>query len=1741
MKFSVILLILYIIECLPTLPKSLRYRNINALAASFWCLIGAVAIDFTLNFFSVITYASEELIAFAALQTIVLVIVKLVSRNRDSYVKYGVPTKYTSGWRYNILSLFYDTKQKSSTLYTKNGTNQIGIAAFLCGVVLLSTIIYQAYTYPAIRNTLILPFYPIALYSFITEFVIFCMGESKWGMLVKRYKNRKKCKNPRELAKSRFASISDFSYIFMKNFVWEPLHIIRATKFKWKPDAFTSSIKYYDFDNKSKTEYSEKEYNPALENFIESNGMKPDNLYITAYNLIDREQNVLLKTPSYADFEPYLTAIVKMKVAKTQKIVLIVNNEEKKQLTKKKMCEAFNEYMGFDEIPVMLTIDECITRERQSHNDEKSEGGNKTLSHFDDLTNKGWVTVETGKNVPLKNPDIIIAAPEDICDPKYVEFLRTVIPKLGLIVYYDFSDCVQEEALFAKIVHSVLDYDDEISSLYMADSFFDLEQVVDNFFSKRNIYEIIVPRKPSRESYVMAWKAENINEMQSRTNPDASRDMGNHIPILYDAGTYTENDFILVEDEFDTYAENQLNFSKEGISNRFEYHVGWTNVIGGNSVMCTVSDTYNNVAHTYLAMSGVGEFSEYINIISRPYLLRNYLMYHLRFFTLYPGVLSSYSPGLIKTPKAVSYEAIVKLLVVGCTANQLMSYAEKADINCEQTAEEIIKALVRCAEYDGSDEIEITKDAYGRYYINESVYQRIIQNSGLVEKIYFITNRQVIVRNKRDFSCLTPQQKIVLNGVKYTVEKIIDENRVELTDSNTREPLYIMRPIRSCEIKVKQIEENKKYVQNNSNSSISFRRLISDVDINVYGSIVFKDSFHPFGDNAKYDYHSIDKKQSKTYKNINVFNIQIESRHINDTNCERVAHLFAILMNEMLPTFFPRHHKRIIVGCNGWNIGPELENQNITTLHTVAQMNIENIEHSNGKLNLYILEDSPVETGLVNVFWQDEEFRYMLKILEDYLFYQKIINRRERKEIFSAKYIKDLNLLKRTLLEVINETFEAYDENGNFISNFTNKIRVSRNKFNNLEIMDKFDITCDFCGKKIVTKPSQEKNYHFYAYSGMVSCMECFSRAVCTETYSQNDICGLEYIINKWFMKSYGEQVDSQYYNYLEDAERISELANSTTPMLDRYIATDDCEADGVLGLTPINAKYGDNIDVWTNAEQVAITAELEQSNETIDDIVRASYLVEDINRSYILIRNGLPYEQYMGVLAHEMTHQWQIANLDLDKMCTNTPGNAIDEFSKRIDLTMYRIEGHAEWERITYLKKNGHGRYARKEQKILQATRNAYGIGYIWMKNMMKLGHDDMRISANRTFSFIMKRNWYQFTKNSFALMRLYFGDIEISKEPEPATPVTDSPTNPTPHNDIPYTPKGNVSYYVYSQLKDEKSRLLYDTILNAISKHSTTVDLTELCEFIELKRTTEMIRSDHPELFWFPTSIMLSGNVVQLTYPVTKEEATVLQAEIDKEVKNYTSLLHSGMSEYDVTLCLFKALIKNVDYDSIALENQKSDSSNGVKGLDYLRTICGPFINKKAVCVGYAYALEYLLQKCGIECAEVAGYTFKTNDSEGEAHSWNLVKIDGDYYYLDATWDDNSNTNQEKKNASIDFDYFCITSKELFRSRNANLSSFVLPECTSTEANYFTRNSLVIDKYDIDKIVSFGKLEENQKERIIRFKCASEEVFKIAYEKISGDDFYTIGRKAFNDKNIRGHISHNDRIYTITMRYDS
>ena len=93
--------------------------------------------------------------------------------------------------------------------------------------------------------------------------------------------------------------------------------------------------------------------------------------------------------------------------------------------------------------------------------------------------------------------------------------------------------------------------------------------------------------------------------------------------------------------------------------------------------------------------------------------------------------------------------------------------------------------------------------------------------------------------------------------------------------------------------------------------------------------------------------------------------------------------------------------------------------------------------------------------------------------------------------------------------------------------------------------------------------------------------------------------------------------------------------------------------------------------------------------------------------------------------------------------------------------------------------------------------------------------------------------------------------------------------------------------------------------------------------------------------------------------------------------------------LSDVDKVLAAHDYLVDNVQYDHSYV----------------LKGSYGALIDGKAVCMGYAQAFQELMKKLNVESSVVTG------TAGGESHAWNRVKLDGEWYYLDVTWDDQRN----------------------------------------------------------------------------------------------------------------------------------
>ena len=189
-----------------------------------------------------------------------------------------------------------------------------------------------------------------------------------------------------------------------------------------------------------------------------------------------------------------------------------------------------------------------------------------------------------------------------------------------------------------------------------------------------------------------------------------------------------------------------------------------------------------------------------------------------------------------------------------------------------------------------------------------------------------------------------------------------------------------------------------------------------------------------------------------------------------------------------------------------------------------------------------------------------------------------------------------------------------------------------------------------------------------------------------------------------------------------------------------------------------------------------------------------------------------------------------------------------------------------------------------------------------------------------------------------------------------------------------------------------------LEERIVEGIKAWQTNIDVSGLgltSDDIDNGAVKYIINS-HPEF------ISLSGGYRYWTSgsTITKIEFTYLtnakeeQQELDTALQEVKSKIDtSGMSDEEIVLAYHEYLTSTVAY---AYE----DYFNGTIAANHGYDMYGALVKHSCVCQGYAETMFYLLREAGLSCAIAS--------SENINHAWNIVKIHGKWYHIDATWDD-------------------------------------------------------------------------------------------------------------------------------------
>ncbi|MBQ9549254.1 MAG: hypothetical protein IJU87_00435 [Lachnospiraceae bacterium] len=235
-------------------------------------------------------------------------------------------------------------------------------------------------------------------------------------------------------------------------------------------------------------------------------------------------------------------------------------------------------------------------------------------------------------------------------------------------------------------------------------------------------------------------------------------------------------------------------------------------------------------------------------------------------------------------------------------------------------------------------------------------------------------------------------------------------------------------------------------------------------------------------------------------------------------------------------------------------------------------------------------------------------------------------------------------------------------------------------------------------------------------------------------------------------------------------------------------------------------------------------------------------------------------------------------------------------------------------------------------------------------------------------------------------------------------------------------------VFYPYYNMLDDRGKRLYRQIYANIIEMNPAFKSVDRLMTGKRIDNAFEAVFNDHPELFYVDTGYRTvyrrNGDFIELDlfYNETAEDIEGSRSEFEAAASSIIS--EASGSDYEKERFVHNRLSELFDYQMNPLDQ------SAYSGL----------VRNKTVCAGYARSFSYIMTKLGIPCYLCTGYA-------GEAHGWNIIKLENDYYNVDVTWDDTGT------NKPWYYEWFNKTDSDYGSTHIRQSLSVYLPPCNGTK----------------------------------------------------------------------------------------
>ena len=288
--------------------------------------------------------------------------------------------------------------------------------------------------------------------------------------------------------------------------------------------------------------------------------------------------------------------------------------------------------------------------------------------------------------------------------------------------------------------------------------------------------------------------------------------------------------------------------------------------------------------------------------------------------------------------------------------------------------------------------------------------------------------------------------------------------------------------------------------------------------------------------------------------------------------------------------------------------------------------------------------------------------------------------------------------------------------------------------------------------------------------------------------------------------------------------------------------------------------------------------------------------------------------------------------------------------------------------------------------------------------------------------------------------------------------------------------------------------------------------------------------VLADHPEIFWVGSSAQikesgLTKEVVSYSFETTvpTEARASMKENLEAAADGCIMQISADATDYQKIKYVYEYLIDTVEYSSGSADSQNIQSA---------------LLYRASVCAGYSKAFQYILNRMGLFCTYVTG-TIK----DGGDHGWNMVRIGGNYYYVDVTWGDPVFANRMDhidSGQTKNYNYLCCTEYDLFKTHVPS-DAIPLPSGTSDDYNYYKLNGFYYEYFDYNTIYNALMQSVWNGNSSIVLKFGSQEAYDSAkYELFEGsllDDpgAYLMQINGVTSWNYKYHTD--DNFYLITI----